>query len=66
MSPSRKKTLYLRATRLLANGADVDAKASFGETPLDMDRKGSYDYDPGKQHEYKELAELLRRHGGHE
>jgi ankyrin repeat protein len=41
---------------LLTNGADVNAKSKGGYTPLDF-----------AAHEgYEDVAELLRRHGGHE
>jgi cytohesin len=39
---------------LIANGADVNAKMKHGETPLDL----------AILKEHKELADLLRKHGG--
>jgi ankyrin repeat protein len=42
------------AELLLASKADVNAKSSGGETPLRLAA------------DYKDLAELLRQHGGHE
>jgi len=41
---------------LLANNADVNAKANNGATPLDLAGGGGH----------KDVVELLRLHGGHE
>ena len=39
---------------LIAKGADINAKSMYGETPIDL----------AMSKEHKELAELLRKHGG--
>jgi ankyrin repeat protein len=42
------------AELLIAKGADINAKSMYGETPIDL----------AMSNEHKELAELLRKHGG--
>ncbi len=44
------------AKLLIANGADINAKALMGQTPLRL----------AKENRHKEMVELLKRHGAKE
>jgi len=49
---------------LLTNGADVNAKHDEGETPLDCAEEVYEDISPETKAAKKEIADLLRKHGG--
>ena len=52
------------AELLIAEGADVNAKTVWGDTPLDWAENLEYWYTPEDIVALKELAALLRKHGG--
>jgi ankyrin repeat protein len=49
---------------LISNGADVNAKDDKGWTPLDLVETVSEEDSPEVQAADKEIADLLRKHGG--
>ena len=49
---------------LIAKGADVNAKRDDGETPLDWASTGYENEPPEDKIARKEIADLLRKHGG--
>ena len=49
---------------LITKGADVNAKEEDGRTPLDSSERDFEDDSPGDKAKKKEIADLLRKHGG--
>ena len=53
------------AEELLASGADVNAEGGNGDTPLDLALiRASTEEEDDRKRSMREMAELLRRHGG--
>ena len=52
------------AELLIAKGADVNAKDDDGATPLDLAARESPRNSPEVKAAKKEIADLLRKHGG--
>ena len=59
-SLSQKEIIEL----LITNGADMNAKTKRGSTPLDWAEEVNEDASLEDKADYRELAYILRKHGG--